>query len=104
MLSLRTCRTAVAALLPVVLATSATAATAGTTTRGHQQRAHYCKRVDAYRIKTCATALLPAAPLGRQLRWELAHGPCRPLAGTACPLPRPPQEPVRPPASSNERW
>ena len=58
MASLRTWRTAAAALLLVVLATTATTATAGATTPGHQQ-AHYCKQVDAYRIKTCATAILP---------------------------------------------
>ncbi|HEV2825375.1 MAG TPA: Cpe/LpqF family protein, partial [Actinomycetota bacterium] len=60
-----------ALLLLMVLATTSTTA-AGATTPSHQQ-AHYCKRVDAYRIKTCATALLPAGPLGRQLRWELAQ-------------------------------
>jgi pimeloyl-ACP methyl ester carboxylesterase len=49
------------------------------TTRNHQ--VHYCKQVDAYRIKTCATALLPASPLGRQLRWVLAQ-----LAGEAATL------------------
>ena len=79
MASLRTWRTA-AALLLVVLATTATAATAGATTPPHQQ-AHYCKRVDAYRIKTCATAILPDSPLGRQLGWVLAQ-----LAGEAATL------------------
>ena len=46
------------ALLLVVLSTAPT--TAGATTPGHQQ-AHYCKRVDAYRIKTCAKAVVAPA-------------------------------------------
>jgi pimeloyl-ACP methyl ester carboxylesterase len=70
---LRTWRTVAAAMLLVILATTATTATAGTTTPGHQPRARYCKQVDAYRIKTCAKALLPAGPLGRQLQWVLAQ-------------------------------
>jgi pimeloyl-ACP methyl ester carboxylesterase len=49
-----------------------TATAASSNTSDHPQ-AHYCKRVDAYRIKTCATALLPAGPLGRQLHWVLAQ-------------------------------
>jgi pimeloyl-ACP methyl ester carboxylesterase len=81
MASLRTCKTAVATLLLVALATTATTATAGATTFGHQERVHYCKPVDAYRIKTCATALLPDSPLGRQLRWVLDQ-----LAGEAASL------------------
>jgi pimeloyl-ACP methyl ester carboxylesterase len=72
MASLRTWRTVAAALLLVVLATTATAAAAGTTTPAHPQ-AHYCKQVDAYRIKTCATAILPDSPLGRQLGWVLTQ-------------------------------
>jgi hypothetical protein len=52
MASLRTWRTVVVALLLVVLATTATTTTAGATTFGHQERVHYCKPVDAYRIKT----------------------------------------------------
>jgi pimeloyl-ACP methyl ester carboxylesterase len=80
MASRRTLRTAAAALLLVALATTSTTAAASATTPGHQQ-AHYCKQVDAYRIKTCATALLPAGPLGRQLLWELAQ-----LAGEAASL------------------
>jgi pimeloyl-ACP methyl ester carboxylesterase len=75
---LRKWRTVTIALLLVVLASTAT--TAGATTPGHQQ-AHYCERVDAYRIKTCAKALLPDSPLGRQLRWVLAQ-----LAGEATTL------------------
>jgi pimeloyl-ACP methyl ester carboxylesterase len=70
---LRTWRTVAAAMLLVLLATTATTATAGTTTSGHQPRARYCKQVDAYRIKICAKALLPAGPLGRQLQWVLAQ-------------------------------
>jgi pimeloyl-ACP methyl ester carboxylesterase len=70
---LRTWRTVAAAMLLVILATTATTATAGTTTPGHQPRARYCRQVDAYRIKTCASALLPAGPLGRQLQWVLAQ-------------------------------
>ena len=79
MTSIRAWRTAVAGLLLLVLATAGTPAVAGEEASGH--RAHYCKRVDAYRIKTCATALLPAGPLGRQLGWELAQ-----LAGAAATL------------------
>src|SRR5215218_10439661 len=81
MASLRTWRRATAALLLVVLATTATTATAGATTSGHQERAHYCKKVDAYRLKTCAKAILPDSPLGRQLRWVLTQ-----LAGEAATL------------------
>ena len=81
MASLRTCKTAAATLLLVALATTATTTTAGATTFGHQERVHYCKPVDAYRIKTCATALLPDSPLGRQLRWVLTQ-----LAGKAASL------------------
>ena len=58
MASLRTWRTVATAMLLVVLATTATAAAAGATTPAPQQ-AHYCKRVDAYRIKTCATSHPP---------------------------------------------
>jgi len=80
MASLRTWRTATATLLLVALATTSTTAAARTRTPGYQ-RAHYCKQVDAYRLKPCAKALLPAGPLGRQLRWELAQ-----LAGEATTL------------------
>jgi hypothetical protein len=69
--SLRTWRAVAAGLLLVVLAATATTAAAGSTTPSHQAR--YCKRVDAYRIKTCAKAILPATPVGRQLRWALAQ-------------------------------
>jgi pimeloyl-ACP methyl ester carboxylesterase len=79
MASLRTWRTVAAALLLVMLATTATATAAGTTTPDPQ--AHYCKQVDAYRLKTCATPILPATPVGRQLGWVLAQ-----LAGEAATL------------------
>ena len=77
MASLRTWRAAAATLLFVALATTATTTAASTRTQGNQQ-AHYCKQVDAYRIKTCAKALLPAGPLGRQLQWVLASSAGRP--------------------------
>jgi hypothetical protein len=55
MASPRTRRTVAGALLLLVLlATTGTAATAKATTPDHQQR-RYCKRVDAYRIKSCAS-------------------------------------------------
>jgi pimeloyl-ACP methyl ester carboxylesterase len=69
---LRTWRTVAAALLLVALATTSTTAAASERIPGHQP-AHYCKQVDAYRLKTCAKALLPAGPLGRQLQWVLAQ-------------------------------
>jgi pimeloyl-ACP methyl ester carboxylesterase len=53
-----------------------TATANSSTTRNHQ--VHYCKPVDAYRIKTCAKPVAPASPLGRQLAWVLAQ-----LAGHA---------------------
>jgi pimeloyl-ACP methyl ester carboxylesterase len=82
MASLKTWRTMAGALLllAVVLATTSTTATAWATT-ADPHKAHYCKQVDAYRLKTCATALLPAGPLGQQLRWELDQ-----LAGEAATL------------------
>jgi pimeloyl-ACP methyl ester carboxylesterase len=80
MRSLRTWRTVAATLLLVALATTSTTAAASARIPGHQE-AHYCKQVDAYRLKTCAKALLPAGPLGRQLQWVLAQ-----LAGEAATL------------------
>jgi ORF 12 gene product N-terminal len=80
MASLRTWRASAVILLLVVLATTAIPAAARPTTPGHQQ-ARYCKQVDAYRLETCARALLPDSPLGRQLRWVLAQ-----LAGEAATL------------------
>jgi pimeloyl-ACP methyl ester carboxylesterase len=79
MLSLRTRRAAFAALSLLVLVATGTSAVAGQT--APSDRARYCKRADAYRITTCATALLPDSPLGRQLRWVLAQ-----LAGEATSL------------------
>jgi len=79
MLSLRTRRAAFAALSLLVIVATGTSAVAGQT--APSDRARYCKRVDAYRITTCATALLPDSPLGRQLRWVLAQ-----LAGEAATL------------------
>jgi hypothetical protein len=57
-------------------------ATAGSSTQNNQ--AQYCKPVDAYRITTCAKALLPTSPPGLQLRWVLAQ-----LAGEAATLTQP---------------
>jgi pimeloyl-ACP methyl ester carboxylesterase len=68
-----------AGMLVAATITTGTAATAGTRTT--DQQAHYCKKVDAYRLKTCAKALLPDSPLGRQLQWVLAQ-----LAGEAATL------------------
>jgi pimeloyl-ACP methyl ester carboxylesterase len=65
----------------LVVATIATAATATAGEQAPSHRAHYCKRVDAYRIKTCARAILPAGPLGQQLQWVLVQ-----LAGEAATL------------------
>jgi hypothetical protein len=79
MASIRTWRTAAATLLLVALASTGTPATAGSHTTTDQAR--YCKQVDAYRIKTCAKAILPASPVGRQLQWVLAQ-----LAGEAATL------------------
>jgi hypothetical protein len=66
--------TLVTATVPAGTATAASSTIAN-------NGAHYCKRVDAYRIRTCAKALLPASPLGRQLAWVLAQ-----LAGEAATL------------------
>jgi pimeloyl-ACP methyl ester carboxylesterase len=72
MASLRTWRTVTAAgLLLVVLATTGTTAAAGSQTTDDQ--AHYCRNVDAYRIKSCAQRIIPDSPVGRQLRWVLAQ-------------------------------
>jgi pimeloyl-ACP methyl ester carboxylesterase len=68
-----------AGMLVAATITTGTAATAGTRTT--DQQARYCKKVDAYRLKTCAKALLPDSPLGRQLQWVLAQ-----LAGEAATL------------------
>jgi len=72
-------------VLLLIGALLASAIPAGTATAGNSttrnDQAHYCKQIDAYRITTCAEALLPASPLGRQLRWVLAQ-----LAGEATTL------------------
>jgi hypothetical protein len=74
-------------LMGLLLAGALLAATvpAGTVTAGNSttpnDQADDCKRVDAYRITTCAEALLPASPLGRQLAWVLGQ-----LAGLAATL------------------
>jgi pimeloyl-ACP methyl ester carboxylesterase len=69
-------------LVGIVLAAAIPAGTAtAASSNTPDNQAHYCKRVDAYRIKTCAKALLPAGPLGRQLHWVLAQ-----LAGDAATL------------------
>jgi pimeloyl-ACP methyl ester carboxylesterase len=68
-----------AGMLVAATVTTGTAATAGSRTT--DQQAHYCKQVDAYRIKTCAKPVLPATPVGRQLQWVLAQ-----LAGEAASL------------------
>jgi pimeloyl-ACP methyl ester carboxylesterase len=78
--SIRTWRASAVILLLVGLTTTGTPAAEGATTPGHQQ-ARYCKQVDAYRLETCAKAILPASPVGRQLRWVLAQ-----LAGEAATL------------------
>jgi hypothetical protein len=80
MMTRRTWRMVVAVLLAVGASAGATAAVAASD-KGGDHQARYCRQVDAYRIKTCAKALLPAGPLGRQLRWELAQ-----LAGEAATL------------------
>jgi pimeloyl-ACP methyl ester carboxylesterase len=68
-----------AGMLVAAIITTGTAATADSRTT--DQQAHYCKRVDAYRITSCAKAILPTTPVGRQLRWVLAQ-----LAGEAATL------------------
>ena len=80
MASLRTWRTAFAALLLVALATTGTSAAAGSTPPP-ASRAHYCKQVDAYRHQDLRQGPPASSPLGRQLRWVLAQ-----LAGEAATL------------------
>jgi pimeloyl-ACP methyl ester carboxylesterase len=79
MASRRIWRAAAATLLLVGLAAIAIR-TAGPINPGFQQ-AHYCQEVEAYRLRTCARAIVPASPLGRQLRWALTQ-----LAGEAADL------------------
>jgi pimeloyl-ACP methyl ester carboxylesterase len=79
MMRRRAWRTGAAVLLAAVL-TSAGATTA-TAAQGGDQGTRYCRKVDAYRIETCAKVILPATPLGRQLGWVLDQ-----LAGGAVTL------------------
>jgi hypothetical protein len=60
-----------AVLLAAVVAGAGTTAAAVAQGDGHQVR--YCRTVDAYRIRSCARAVLPASPVGRQLGWVLAQ-------------------------------
>jgi pimeloyl-ACP methyl ester carboxylesterase len=69
MMTRRTWRTMAGVLLVAVVASSGTTAAAAAHGDGHQVR--YCTKVDAYRIQTCARAILPATPVSRQLSWVL---------------------------------
>ena len=65
-------KAAVAALLLAGCASSGAAeVTAAAGAKGPEPQARYCRNVDAYRIQSCAVAVLPATPLGRQLAWTL---------------------------------
>jgi pimeloyl-ACP methyl ester carboxylesterase len=65
-------KVAVAALLLAGCASSnAAEVTAAADSKPSDPQIHYCKKVDAYRIHSCATAILPATGLGRQLAWVL---------------------------------
>ena len=66
---IRPWRTAVAGLLVVLVVSTATAAAA----TAPEDTAHHCRLVDAYRIRSCATAILPSTPVGPQLAWVLAQ-------------------------------
>jgi pimeloyl-ACP methyl ester carboxylesterase len=79
MMTGRRWRTVAAVLLVAVVAGPGT--TTAAAAQGGDQGARYCREVDAYRIRTCAKAILPATPLGRQLGWLLAQ-----LAGGAATL------------------
>jgi pimeloyl-ACP methyl ester carboxylesterase len=75
-------KAAVAALLLAGCAsTSAAKTTAAASSQAPDPQAHYCKNVDAYRIQSCAKAILPATPVGQQLQWVLDQ-----LAGEAVTL------------------
>jgi pimeloyl-ACP methyl ester carboxylesterase len=73
------------ALVTLLLAGCASAGAAKSTAAADAQppnpQAHYCKQVDAYRIQSCAKAIVPATPVGQQLQWVLAQ-----LAGQAATL------------------
>jgi pimeloyl-ACP methyl ester carboxylesterase len=60
-----------AGMLVAATVTTGTAAAGSSKARDHQ--AHYCKKVDAYRIKTCAKRIIPDSPVGRQLTWVVAQ-------------------------------
>ena len=79
MMTHRRWRTVAAVLVAAVVAGAGT--TTATASQGSDHQIHYCKKVDAYRIGTCATAILPATGLGRQLAWVLDQ-----LAGGAATL------------------
>jgi pimeloyl-ACP methyl ester carboxylesterase len=65
-------KVAVAALLLAGCASTGTAPTiAAADPQPPDPQAHYCKDVDAYRIQSCARAILPTTPLGQQLQWVL---------------------------------
>jgi hypothetical protein len=65
----------------LVAALASVGATAASAAQGGDQGARSCRNVDAYRIRSCATATLPATGLGRQLGWVLEQ-----LAGGATTL------------------
>jgi pimeloyl-ACP methyl ester carboxylesterase len=79
MMTHRMWRTVAAVLVAAVVAGAGT--TTATASQGSDHQIRYCKKVDAYRITTCARAILPATGLGRQLGWVLAQ-----LAGRAATL------------------
>jgi pimeloyl-ACP methyl ester carboxylesterase len=79
MMMRRTWRTLAAVVLVAALASVGT--TTASAAQGGDQGARYCRNVDAYRISSCAVAILPATPLGRQLAWTLDQ-----LAGDATSL------------------
>jgi pimeloyl-ACP methyl ester carboxylesterase/outer membrane murein-binding lipoprotein Lpp len=82
MTRIRSWKAAVAALLLAGCASTGAAETTATaSSKPSDPQAHYCKNVDAYRIETCAKAILPASALGRQLGWVLDQ-----LAGEATSL------------------
>jgi pimeloyl-ACP methyl ester carboxylesterase len=82
MTRIRSWKAAVAALLLAGCASTGAAETTATArSKPPDPQARYCRNVDAYRIQTCAKAVLPATALGRQLGWVLAQ-----LAGGATTL------------------
>src|SRR5688500_12648373 len=79
MMTHRRWRTVAAVLVAAVVAGAGT--TTATASQGSDPQIRYCKNVNAYRIHSCATAILPATGLGRQLAWVLDQ-----LAGGAATL------------------